>query len=120
MNTMQNQNAEISSKKLTRPRGEKLKAERVQDKLKAERVQEKLHAMPGWRFARREQTLHREREFQGYEVASAFASFAGALTVSMEQPASITLSGSRVLVVLHTRSRGGVSDPVLDIAKSLG
>ncbi|HYG62117.1 MAG TPA: 4a-hydroxytetrahydrobiopterin dehydratase [Thermoanaerobaculia bacterium] len=120
METLQNKTNEPVQRKLIRPRGEKLKAERVQDKLKAERVQDKLRSMPGWRFARRGQTLHRVREFPDHQVASAFAGFAGAFAARAKQPADITLSGSRVLVVLHPKSRGGLSDAVLDLAKSLG
>ena len=120
METMQDKTNEPVQKKLIRPRGEKLKAERVQDKLKAERVQEKLRTMPGWRFVRRGQTLHRVREFRNHETASAFASFAGVVTSGAKQPADITLSGSRELVVLHAKSRDGVSAAVLDLAQSLG
>jgi pterin-4a-carbinolamine dehydratase len=115
MNTMYELNnlndAEATPKKLTRPRGEKLKAERVQ---------EKLRSMPGWRLALEGKALSRVREFPDSEVASAFATFAGAFTVRMKQPADVTLSGSRVLVVLHARNRSGLSNAVLDFARSLG
>lgn len=111
MNTMQKQTTPWSPKKLTRPRGEKLKAERVQ---------EKVLAMPGWQLVRRGKALYRMREFPDGQVAFAFASFAAALTARAGQRADVTLSGSRVVVTLHKRSRIGESDAVLDLARSLG
>ena len=112
MNTMYAvDSSEATPKKLTRPRGEKLKAERVQ---------EKLRSMPGWRLAGEGKALSRIREFPDSEVASAFATFTGAFTSRMKQPADVTLSGSRVLVVLHAKSRSGLSNAVLDFARSLG
>ncbi|HYG62623.1 MAG TPA: 4a-hydroxytetrahydrobiopterin dehydratase [Thermoanaerobaculia bacterium] len=112
MNTMQNINTtQPVARKLIRPRGEKLKAERVQ---------EKLRSMPGWQLAREGKALSRVREFPDHGVATAFASYAGAFTARMKQPADVTLSGSRVLVILHARSRAGLSNAVLEFAKSLG
>jgi pterin-4a-carbinolamine dehydratase len=112
MNTMYEENdCEALPKKLTRPRGEKLKAERVQ---------EKLRAMPGWQIAGEGRALSRIREFPDDRVASAFATFAGAFSARAKQPAEVTLSGSRVLVVLHARPRAGLTDAVLDFARSLG
>jgi pterin-4a-carbinolamine dehydratase len=121
MSTMQSvQSTQAAPEKRGRPQGETLKAERVQEKLKAERVQEKLRSMTGWRLAKGGKALNRVREFPDHRVASAFATFAGAFIARAKQQADVTLSGSRVLVILHARSRGGLSDAVLDLAKSLG
>src|SRR5690349_12924364 len=85
------------SRKLIRPRGEKVFRGQREAKLKAERVQEKLLAMPGWRLSGEGKGLVRIWMFRDNKTAMSFTDFANNLTEGSGHLAHITLSGRRVL-----------------------
>jgi pterin-4a-carbinolamine dehydratase len=126
MTTKQKSETAVRStgKKLRPPSGEPQKVGLPggsrQNRLKAERVQEELRALPGWQLALDGKGVHRAWEFSEARVASAHAAFVNDLAEAEGRAAEITLSGSRVLVVLQGRSRSGVTAELLRFAKVLG
>jgi pterin-4a-carbinolamine dehydratase len=124
MNTTQNAvntTTGAPAKKLTRPRGEKSLARKLETRLKAERVQEKLRAVPGWRLRTGGKVADRVREFQDARVAAAWAQFVNLYAERAGVPTDVTVAGARVLVTVRDRVyRGALSDAVLDFVKVLG
>jgi pterin-4a-carbinolamine dehydratase len=99
------------AKKLTRPRGEKLKAERVQEELKSR----------GWTFTDNGRELGRSFHFPDVRSASAYAAFVNELAESRRQPLRIALSRGRVDLTLRRRAnRAGMTLDVLEFAVALG
>jgi hypothetical protein len=95
----------------------------VKARLKSERVQEEL-AKLNWRLLPRRVGIDRVRQFDSSEAAEAYAGFVCRLAIAKEQPVTVGLSGTKVVVTLHglpVRGRsGGLTEAVFGLAAELG
>jgi pterin-4a-carbinolamine dehydratase len=109
------------TRKLIRPRGEKLSRRQREEKLKAERVQEKLLSMPGWRPSSDGKGLVKVRVLRDNRTALAYTAYVSTATEGAGHRLHIILSGPRVFMTLQSRARhGGFTESLLDFAKDLG
>jgi hypothetical protein len=97
----------------------------VKARLKSERVQKEL-AKLNWRLLPNRIGIDRVRQFDSNAAAEAYAGFVCRLAISKEQPVTVGLSGTKVVVTLHGlpvrgRSRsGGLTEDVFSLAAELG
>lgn len=90
-------------------------------KLKAERVQEELKAMPGWTLREDGKAIHCIRQFTHPAGVAEFANLVTVLAVAERHPVLVAIYGSRVSVTLPPR-RGayGFTNRDLEFARQLG
>lgn len=109
---------------LPEPTKEPPTAEEVEARLKAERVQNKLRAMPSWTPVLEGRAIHRVHAFPQPQVAAWYAGYLTQHAAAARVPATVSLAGRQVSVTLHgpttRRSKGELTDEVLDFAVQLG
>ncbi|MEA2563653.1 MAG: Pterin 4 alpha carbinolamine dehydratase [Acidobacteriota bacterium] len=92
--------------------------------LKPERVQEMLARLPKWSLRPDGRGIERVREHASLKGAKSFASQVWRLASVQNQPVTIGLDGSKVVVTLTGHPvrgcTGGLTDPVFHLAELIG
>lgn len=95
----------------------------IQRRLKSERVQSRLKRMPDWRMQSGGKAIDRVREFPDALVAASYLAYAALLARQMDQRLWVAMNGSTLSMVLpgrSTRTGGGITEEVLNLAEQLG
>ena len=96
----------------------------VRMNLKPERVQQLLAKLPGWALRHDSQAIVRARMFTTPQGAGAFARNACWLATKLNQPATVSLAGTKVTVTLTGHPvrgcTGGLTDAVFKLAGRIG
>lgn len=93
--------------------------------LKSERVQNRIQELQGWELTDEGAALRQLRKFVNPGDAEAWVSFVIQLAGSHRQPVTVGLAGRKVEVTLAGHPargfvKGGITNPVIDLAEALG
>jgi pterin-4a-carbinolamine dehydratase len=98
--------------------------ESIKERLKAERIQDALRKLPGWLLLKEKMGIDRVRQFDSVAGAEAYAGFVCRLASARNQPVTVGLSATKVVVTLHGHPvrgcSGGLTDAVFNLAAEIG